>query len=107
MSSHDATFYLQLEPEFRRWIASGEQEVCSIKAVALTQKRPIRQRSGTVMVKLTVRVPDAAFLPLRPEAVVVIPEDMTVTGPIEVEAEDLNDDRIVNGLGMDIENDDE
>jgi hypothetical protein len=87
MSLYDATFYVQIEPDFYRY--SGGERVRSIKAVALTQKRPAQQRPGTVLAKLTVRVPEAAFLPLRPEAIVVIPEDMTVASqPIEVEAND-------------------
>lgn len=85
----DATFYAQVEPEWSHWTsADGERRLNGAKVVTTTQKRPQRPRSGTVLVKLTVRVPAGAFLPLRPEAVVVIPDDMTVTTPIEVEAED-------------------
>jgi hypothetical protein len=84
-TSHEAEFYVQIEPEL---YGPDPGRVRSIKAVALTQKRPGRQRAGTVMVKLRVRVPDGAFLPLRPEAIVVIPEGMTVAEPITVEAED-------------------
>ena len=85
MSSHEATAYLQLEPDFYIAYGGAEPTVRSIKAVALTQKRPQRQKSGTVLVKLTIRVPDAAFLPLRPEAVVVVPESMTIIEPVEAE----------------------
>jgi hypothetical protein len=85
-NSHDATVYLQLQADLYRSTVSGGETVRSIKAVAVTQKRPERQRPGTVLVKLTVRVPDAAFLPLRPEAVIVVPEDMAAAAPIEVEA---------------------
>jgi hypothetical protein len=86
MSSHDATFYVQLQPTF--YLSRGEHQVREIRAVALNQKKPNQPRAGTVLVKLTVRVPDGAFLPLRPEAVIVVPEEMTVTSPIEVQAED-------------------
>ena len=90
-SSHDATFYVQLAPDFYRgW--SDDATVRAVKATGMTQSRPRKQQSGTVLVKLTVRVPDAAFLPLRPEAIVVVPEDMTVAAPIEVTAENPNDD---------------
>ena len=82
MTSHDATFYLQVEPEF---ISHGQDEVVrGIHAVALTQKRPRSPKRGTVLMKLTVRVPDAAFLPLRPEVVIVVPQAMTEALPIEV-----------------------
>ena len=40
------------------------------------------------MVRLTVRIPDVAFMPLRPEAVVEIPADLVVIEPLYVEAGD-------------------
>ena len=90
MSGHvDATFYAQIEPEFSSYVSrEGDRAVLGAKVVGLTQKRPERPRSGVVVTKLTVRIPKAAFLPLRPEAIVVIPEDMTAPYPIEVEAGD-------------------
>ena len=85
----DATFYAQVEPEWRGWISStGDRRLAGAKVVRLTQKRPEQPVPGTVLVKLTVRIPAGAFLPLRPEAIVVIPDDMTVTTPVEVIAED-------------------
>jgi len=85
----DATFYAQVEPEWSRWANTvGEQRLVGAKVVTITQKKPAKPRGGTVLVKLTIRLPHGAFLPLRPEAVVVVPEDMTVTEPIEVEAGD-------------------
>jgi hypothetical protein len=83
--THQTSFYVQIEPEF---FGNDNPQVRQIKAVGLTQKRPRAQRGGTVMVKLTIEVPDGAFLPLRPEATIVIPEGMTVAEPITVEAED-------------------
>ena len=82
----DATFYAQVEPEFYRY--GGEERVRSAKVVGLTQKRPDRPRRGVIVTKLTIRIPEAAFLPLRPEAIVVIPEDLTAPFPVEVTAED-------------------
>ena len=85
----DATFYAQVEPEWSRWTNwDGERTLEGAKVVNITQKKPTRPRGGTVLVKLTIRVPNGAFLPLRPEAIVVIPDDMTVTTPVEVTAED-------------------
>jgi len=88
----DATFFAQVEPTFGR---RYDHERCEIveyvtkaKVVAVTQTRPERPRRGVVVTKLTIRIPEAAFLPLRPEAIVVIPEDMTAPYPIEVEAGD-------------------
>jgi hypothetical protein len=84
--NHDASFYVQLEPEFAGY--TGERRVWGVKAVNITQKRPGRPKPGTVVVKLTVRVPEAAFLPLQPEAIVTIPETLTAPYPLEVSAED-------------------
>lgn len=81
-------FFVQLEPEFARSYITGEDIVRSVKAVNITQKRPGRPKPGTVVVKLTVEVPAAAFLPLRPEAVITIPAELTAPHPLEVIAED-------------------
>lgn len=93
VTSHKATFYLQLEADVNQRYIGGEhrEAVTGIRAVAITQKRPTRPRSGAVITKLTIQVPDGAFLPLRPEAVVVIPEGMTELSPIQVEAIDPHD----------------
>lgn len=84
----DATFYAQVEPEWGYAYGDQDRPVRGAKVVTITQKKPAKPRGGTVLVKLTIRVPAGAFLPLRPEAIVVIPEDMTVTAPVEVVAED-------------------
>lgn len=88
----DATFYAQVEPEWSRYAShiTGEKRLQGAKVVTITQNKPAKQRGGTVLVKLTIRVPVAAFLPLRPEAVVVIPDEMTVAEPLEVHAADPN-----------------
>lgn len=85
--AHDAAFYIQVRPEFLRAF-NGGQRLKAIKAVAMTQHRPARPQPGTVLVKLTLRIPDAAFMPLRPEAIVIVPENLTEAGAIEVEASD-------------------
>jgi hypothetical protein len=81
----DATFYAQVEPIWSRY---NRTRLEGAKVVTLTQKKPDSPRGGTVTVKLTVRVPAAAFLPLQPEAVVVVPDDMTATTPVVAVAED-------------------
>lgn len=97
MSNHvDAAVYLQIEPEWsdyyrRQGRLDDPNALVGAKGVAITQKKPGKQRPGTVLVKLTVRIPVAAFLPLRPEAVLVIPDDMTTHEPLEVLAEDPTD----------------
>jgi len=90
MDTHkDAEFYVQIEPEFSNYVnRDGERSLRGIKAVGITQKRPVKPRRGVVIAKLTLRIPSAAFLPLRPEAIVVVPQSMVATSPIEVEAGD-------------------
>jgi hypothetical protein len=78
-----ATVYLQLEPD---WSYSGSN-VIGAKVVRHSQKKPVRPVGGSVTVKMTIHVPRGAFLPLQPEAVIVIPENMTLTEPVHVEAQ--------------------
>lgn len=78
----DTVTYLQVEPTGR--FKSG-------RVVTSTQKRPETPRGGTVVVKLTIRIPDAAFAPLQPEAVVLVPTNLTDPHPVEVLATDRTD----------------
>jgi hypothetical protein len=85
----DATFYAQVEPEWSSYVqADGQRRLKGAKVMRITQSRPARPVGGTVLVKLTLRLPTGAFLPLRPEAVVVIPDSLTEANPVEVIAED-------------------
>lgn len=81
----DATFYAQVEPEFYH-LSYGESMVRGAKVARVTQTRPDKPKPGVVLVKLTLRMPKRVFLPLAPEAVVVIPDNYTEV--IEVHAED-------------------
>jgi hypothetical protein len=84
----DATFYVQVQPSWSRYYSNDDPRLEGAKAVQLTQSKPRRPQGGTVLTKLTIRIPAGAFLPLRPEAIVVIPESMTAVNPIEVTAEE-------------------
>jgi hypothetical protein len=84
----DATFYAQVAPEWSRYPVWGERQVNGAKVTRITQSRPDKPVGGTVLVKLTIRVPKAAFMPLRPEAIVVVPESLTEPQPVEVVAVD-------------------
>lgn len=85
--SVDATFYAQVEPEWGHVVGpNGRRKIWAAKVVRITQGKPERPVGGTVLVKLIIRVPEAAFHPLEPEAVVVIPAALTEPQPIEVEA---------------------
>lgn len=85
---HVATFFAQVEPEWGHAWGDQEKPVRSIKVVGITQKRPAKPKSGTVVVKLAIEIPDAAFYPLRPEATIIIPETLTQPHPVVVEALD-------------------
>lgn len=88
-----ATVYLQVAPEVSRYYASDDPNgIRGAKVVNSTQSRARKPQGGTVEVKITVELPKAAFLPLRPEAIVVVPESMTAPHPIEVEAADANEE---------------
>lgn len=86
-----AKFYVTIVPEWGRTPPGKDHPgLDGIKAIALTQTPPRggrRDPRGTVVVALTIEVPDGAFLPLRPEAVVVVPEGLTaLSEPIRAEA---------------------
>lgn len=87
----DATFYAQVEPEWSRYIPrNGQRQLAGAKVVRISQTRPTKPIGGALLIKLTLtlRLPAGAFLPLRPEAVVVIPDSLTEAHPVEVIAED-------------------
>lgn len=91
----DATFYAQVEPQWGYQTTYDRKNgvpprLLGAKVVATTQQRPGRPRSGVVLVKLTLRLPAGAFLPLQPEAVVEIPDSLTET-VLEVTATDPTD----------------
>jgi hypothetical protein len=97
---HDADVWLQVEGKVRpvsTWdINNGAQpgsyKVEGIKVVQMTQSRPNPPRKGCIATKITLRIPDGAFLPFAPEAVITVPQDMTITAPIEVTVEDPNEE---------------
>lgn len=85
--SIDVPVYLLVEPTWSEWSRddSGRPVLTGGKVVKATQKKPSVPREG-VAVKITLRVPASAFLPLQPEAVVVLRESDAET--IVVEASD-------------------
>lgn len=94
-SDTEATVYLQVQPEYTYWAKNRREfdkpgSIDGAKIVGFTQNKPQKPKPGTVEVKITLQIPKAAFLPLRPEAVVVVPETLTQPHPVEVEALDAN-----------------
>lgn len=89
MKHVDATFYVQLEPQYGYgYRPSDTAPIHGAHAVGMTQKKPAKQKPNSVLIKLTVRLPETAFRALTPEAVITIPDALTQALPIEVEAED-------------------
>ncbi|GAA1915045.1 hypothetical protein GCM10009775_04350 [Microbacterium aoyamense] len=88
----EAPAYLQVEPDYNRWTPQNRRDTADAiqggRVVAMTQNRPAKPKPGTVVVKVVLRIPKASFVPLRPEAVVTIPESMTDGIPVEVEVAD-------------------
>lgn len=80
--THDVPFYVQIH---RSAYYNGR----TVRAVRLTQSRPTVTDPDTVVVRLTVRIPQGVFDPIRPEAVIEIPADL-VQHTVRVTAEDAN-----------------
>ncbi|PRB08594.1 hypothetical protein CQ047_11985 [Microbacterium sp. MYb72] len=92
-----ATVYLQVQPEYSYWAKQRREldtptAIDGAKVVGYTQNKAQKPKPGTVEVKITVELPKGAFLPLRPEAIVVIPETLTQPHPVTVEASDANEE---------------
>jgi hypothetical protein len=87
----DASFYVQIEPDLQYSYVGNEPKVVGAKAVRITQGRSLNPLPGTVQVRLEVRLPKAAFMPLRPAQVIVIPADFVVPGSITAAAGDANE----------------
>lgn len=81
------TVYLQVEPHISRY--SGKPD--SMHVARTTSSKPKKPLGGTVTVKVTLDIPVEAFMPLEPEATIVIPAAMIQPNPIEVEAGDATD----------------
>lgn len=73
----EGSVYLTLAQHPRWWR--------TLRPVKATAKKPTSVPTGAVVVKLMVRLPMAAFKPLEPEAVLVVPEEL-VQRPVYVEA---------------------
>ncbi|WP_065961235.1 hypothetical protein [Curtobacterium sp. UCD-KPL2560] len=91
-----ATAFLQIEPEWPSYLGAGDRDnpasVRGAKVVAVTQRRSPKPRAGVLEVAVTVEIPASAFVPLRPEATIVIPADLTIAHPVVVEATDPNEE---------------
>lgn len=88
MTARLAIAYLQLEPEWTYGSRDVASSVRAVKVVNVTQTRPKKPKPGTVVVKVNIEVAAEAFLPLTPEATIVIPTNLTDPHPVDVTAVD-------------------
>jgi hypothetical protein len=94
MTAHRATAYLIVKAERSRYVSAdretGLRPVGAVKIIGSRQGRPAKLERDEVAIKVTVEIPDAAFQPFSPSALVVVPTDLALPGPIGVEAVDAN-----------------
>ena len=93
-STHRATAYLIVKAERSRYMSAdpetGLRPVGEMKITGCRRGRPSRLERDEIAVKVTVEIPDVAFQPFAPAALVVVPADLALPGPIGVEASDAN-----------------
>lgn len=78
----DAIGYLVVEGIRYRY---GDKPVRGAKIARVTRNKPSTLSADQVAVRVTVRIPAAAFEPLQPAALVIVPEEL-VQHPVEAEA---------------------
>jgi hypothetical protein len=82
--THETTFHVQVQRKKRFW--RNGKWVTAV-ATKLTHEPPKQVGPDSVAIKLTVRIPNSAFEPFAPVAVLEIPQHMTQQ-PIEIIVED-------------------
>ena len=94
MSTHRASAFLVLKATRCRYGVpdpdTGLRPVDTLRVVAMRQSRPRTLDPDEIAVKISVEVPDAVFDPISPVALVVVPSDLAMRGPIEAEVENSN-----------------
>ena len=90
------TAYLQVEPRFHQgnyWRdEAGNPGLEGAAVIGVTQRRPEKPRRGVVVVKVELDLPSGVFLPLRPQARIVVPDSLTALSPVEATAVDAGED---------------
>lgn len=77
------TFWVQVVPVWSRY---WPEHLDRLKIVRTTQRKPREAEPGCVLVKLTIRLPAAAFIPRTLQAEVTVPEGSYLPVPVvEVE----------------------
>lgn len=95
-NAQTATTHLILEarrsPYGRNNPETGLKPILAVRVVGSRAGRPERLTRDQIAVKVTVEIPESAFEPLRPTALVVVPESLIHRAPIEVEAADATEE---------------
>ena len=79
----DVACYAQVDPTWRYGNRDLAKSLQGASVVRLTQTHPRQPIGGTLLIKLALRIPASAFLPLQP-GVVVVPVDATMPTLAEV-----------------------
>lgn len=96
----ETTVFLQVEATgfTNRWDHSTRTNVDDIRGLrvaAINQKRPDKPKPGCIVVEVKIRMPIAAFLPMKPTAIVDIPDTFTAAAAlIEVDS-DVNETGVI------------
>jgi hypothetical protein len=78
-----ATGYVVVEGRRSRYYPDNGVE--SARLVAVKQNKPTTLTGDQVAIKVTIELPKAAFEALRPEALIVVPEEL-IQHEVQVEA---------------------
>lgn len=95
MSTLRATAYLICQAKRSRYgladPETGLRVLDSLNIVASRKTRPSVLERDQVAVKITIEIPDVAFEPVTPTAVIEVPADLAQRGPIGVVVEDASE----------------
>lgn len=83
------TFYIQFEGVPSYW---NEDKIAKVKARRITIKAPDKTIPRGIVVKMTVDIPEGAFLPFEPSVDITIPLDRTVPIVVSIEEPDEEED---------------
>lgn len=71
---------------------TGLRQVDEVRISGVRQNRPASMARDEVLVKVSINIPDSAFDPIMPQALIVVPEGL-VLARHEIEAEATEDSR--------------
>ncbi|UYG15788.1 hypothetical protein BRM3_09030 [Brachybacterium huguangmaarense] len=71
---------------------TGLRPVSSVRVVGSRAGRPAKLERDQIAVKIQLAIPASSFNPVTPTAVVTVPESLALRGPIEVDADDANEE---------------